>query len=291
MNKANQTLRAGLIGSGIQASRSPAIHTAEARALGLDLSYDLFDLDRIAGGAEALPDLLDHLRTLGYCGVNITFPIKQSVMKLLDSCSDDAQALGACNTVVFQNGRSTGHNTDWTGFADSFVRGLPNAQLDTVLQLGAGGAGSAVTYALLKLGAKRIIVYEIDSDRGEAFVARFNALVGQERVFAVRELEQQAGEACGVVNCTPVGMPKLAGSPLPATLLRPELWVADIVYVPLRTELLRLAAAKGCRTLGGGGMVVFQAAKALGLFTGRTPDTHRMLAQFEDDIEFERTHN
>ena len=291
MRDGNRSLRAGLIGAGIQGSRSPAIQMTEARALGLDLAYHLFDLDRIPGGEEMLPSLLARLRSMGYCGVNITYPIKQSVIKLLDSCSDDVKSLGACNTVVFQDNRSIGHNTDWKGFSDSFVRGLPGASLDTVLQLGAGGAGSAVSYALLRLGAKRILVHDIDRGRADAFVDRFNKLAGAERLFSGGMLEHRASEARGVVNCTPMGMTRLPGSPLPAAFLRPELWVADIVYFPLRTELLRLAAAKGCRTLAGGGMVVFQAAEALRLFSGKMPDTQRMLAQFEHDTQVERMAN
>jgi len=285
------SLRAGLIGAGIQASRSPFIHMTEARDLGLDLSYELFDLDKYAGGAAALPQVLAEVRANGFLGVNITYPVKQSVLPLLDSYSDDVSALGACNTVVFQDGKAVGHNTDWFGFAENFRLGLPGAALDTVVQLGAGGAGSAITYALLKMGAGKIIVHEIDAARAETTVRRFNNLVGAERVFLSKDLPSETAVASGVVNCTPVGMNKLPGSPLPESLLRPDLWVADIVYFPLRTELLRQAAARGCRTLEGGGMAVFQAAEAFRLFTGRTPDPERMLRKFQQAVEAERAGN
>jgi shikimate dehydrogenase len=281
-------LHTGLIGAGIQASRSPSIHMTEAAALGLDLVYDLFDLDRIEGGAAALPRVLGQARDQGYLGVNITYPVKQTVMPLLDSYSEDVTALGACNTVVFRDGKSTGHNTDWIGFAENFRRGLPGASLRHVVQLGAGGAGSAITYALLKLGAERITVHEIEPERAEAFAQRFNELAGATRVFVSQALDRDIEAADGVINCTPVGMKKLPGTPLPAALLRPDLWVADIVYVPLNTELLRLARAKGCRTLAGGGMAVIQAGEALRLFTDKAPDFDRMLAQFERDAEAEQ---
>lgn len=274
--------RAGLIGAGIGASRSPFMHMTEARALGLDLEYTLFDLDRIEGGAAALPALLRRLRDEEYLGVNITYPVKQTVVGLLDSSSEEVQALGACNTVVFRHGASHGHNTDWFGFAENFRRGLSGAGLNRVVQLGAGGAGGAVTYALLRLGAKRIVIHDIDHDRLRASIERFRRLagVGQEIVMA-GELDSEVATADGIVNCTPVGMAKHPGLPLPAQMLRPDLWVADIVYVPLVTELLRAAAARGCRVLGGGGMAVFQAAEALALFTGKTPDPERMLMAFE----------
>jgi len=284
----NSTLHAGLIGAGIQASRSPAMHMGEARALGLDLVYELFDLDRIETGAAALPALLADLRRRNYLGVNITYPVKQTVLELLDSYSDDVGALGACNTVIFHNGRAIGHNTDWVGFAQNMGRGIPGASLDHVVQLGGGGAGSAVTYALIKMGARHITIHERDGTRAQAFVRRFQALAGEATTVSLsRDLEKDLGAATGLVNCTPVGMHKYPGTPIAPELLRTELWVADIVYVPLQTQLLLAAAAKGCRILGGGGMAVFQAAEALHLFTGRAPDPERMLARFEQDTKAE----
>jgi shikimate dehydrogenase len=281
----SKSIRTGLIGAGIQASRSPAMHTTECRALGFDPSYTLFDFDLMPDGAAALPRVLEQAQKDGFLGVNITYPVKQTVIGLLDGHSDDVGALGACNTVVLKDGKRIGHNTDWFGFAENFRRGLPDAPLDCVLQLGAGGAGSAVTYALLKLGAQKIVIHEIDADRAAVFVRRFNDWLGTERVFLSRSLEDDAAAAVGVVNCTPVGMAKVPGLPFPAHLLRPALWVADVVYVPLRTELLRLAEQRGCRTLGGGGMAVFQAGEAIRLFTGLEPDYARMLAAFQRDIE------
>jgi len=287
MSQDGKTLRAGLIGAGIQASRSPAMHMAEARALGLELTYELFDLDRIEGGATALPGLIARLREKNYLGVNITYPVKQTVLDLLDARSAEVRALGACNTVVFQDGRTIGHNTDWIGFAENFRRGLAGAPLDRVLLLGAGGAGSAVGYALLRLGAKHIAVHDPEGDRALALVRRFDDPAGGARVTLSKGLAQEIAAAGGLVNCTPIGMRRHPGTPLPPALLRPEMWVADVVYVPLRTELLRQAAAKGCRCLEGGGMAVFQAAQALRLFTGKSPDADRMLARFQRDAEAE----
>jgi len=281
-------LHTGLIGADIQASRSPAMHMAEAKALGLDLTYDLFDFDRIEGGAASLPKVLALVQREGYLGVNITYPVKQAVIALLDECSDDVRAMGACNTVVLKDGKRVGHNTDWFGFAESFRRGLPGASLERVLLLGAGGAGSAVAYALLKLGARQVAVHELDPAKGAFFVERFNLLAGEPVFHVAGPLDEEAAKAVGLINCTPVGMSKLKGVPISPALLRQEMWVADVVYVPLRTELLRQAAAKGCRTMEGGGMAVFQAGEAIRLFTGRTPDFERMLKKFREDIEAEK---
>ena len=118
-------LLCGLIGAGIQRSRSPALHEAEGQAQGLQLEYQLMDLDVLGVGAEALPGLLRDAARQDYRGVNITFPCKQSVIPLLDGISEEARAIGAVNTVVIGNGRLKGHNTDGPGWSWGFRRALP----------------------------------------------------------------------------------------------------------------------------------------------------------------------
>ncbi len=270
----------GLIGAGIQASRSPALHEREGAAQGLRLIYRLIDLDTLGLGAAALEELLTAAERMGFAGVNVTYPCKQSVIPLLHDLSPDARALGAVNTVVFAGGRRIGHNTDCSGFAEAFRRGLPGAARARVVQMGAGGAGSAVAQALLAEGVGELAIADTDAARAEALAAALVARFGAGRARAVGDLAAAVAAADGVVNCTPVGMAKLPGTPLPAALLRPALWVAEIVYFPLETDLLRAARAIGCRTLDGGGMAVFQAAGAFRLFTGREPDAERMLAHF-----------
>jgi shikimate dehydrogenase len=273
---------AGLIGSGIQASRTPAMHEREGAEQGLRLIYRLVDLDVLRLGPEALPDLLTAAERMGFSGLNITYPCKQAVVPLLDALSPEARALGAVNTVVLRDGRRTGHNTDCSGFAESFRRNLPDAPRARVVQLGAGGAGAAVAHALLAEGVGRLAIADTEAPRAEALAADLAARFGAGRAVAVAELAAEVAAADGLVNCTPVGMAKLPGTPLPVALLRPALWVADVVYVPLETELLRAARAIGCRTLDGGGMAVFQAVGAFRLFTGREPDAARMLRHFAD---------
>lgn len=277
-------VRVGLIGSGIQQSSSPALHMDEARAQGFRLTYDLFDLDLSVGGAQALGQLLEDAQRDGYAGLNITHPCKQLVMQHVDELSDHARALGAVNTVVFSQGRRFGHNTDWSGFAQGFQRGLPNALLDEVTQLGSGGAGSAVAYAMLRMGAQEIRLFDIDTDSAERLAASLSAQFGGGRARAVTDLQASLRQSCGLINATPMGMDKYPGMPLPAHLLRPSLWVAEIVYFPLETELLRSARALGCPTVDGGGMVVFQAAAAFKLFTGREADADRMLVSFRSRL-------
>ena len=153
----------GLIGAGIQASRTPAMHMLEASRQGLRYVYKLIDLEKLGLGVEALPELLTAAERLGFDGLNITHPCKQAVIPLLTELSPEARAIGAVNTVVLRNGKRSGHNTDCTGFAEGFRRGLPDARLDRVVLLGAGGAGAAVAHAALALGVEHLTIFDIDT--------------------------------------------------------------------------------------------------------------------------------
>lgn len=275
----------GLIGSGIGPSLSPALHEREAARQGLRYLYRLIDIDPLGVRPEAVGDLLRAARDLGFDGLNITHPCKQLVIEHLDALAPQAEALGAVNTVVFDGaGRATGHNTDVTGFAASFARGLPDAPLERIVQFGAGGAGAAVAHATLTLGAGRVTVVDAMPERAAGLAAQLNRHFGDGRAdhAAPDRLAGPLTRADGIVHATPTGMAAHPGLPLPAELLHPGLWIAEVVYRPLETELLRTARALGCATLDGGGMAVFQAADAFRLFTGREPDAVRMLADITD---------
>lgn len=270
----------GLIGSGIQASRTPPMHEREGDEQGLRYTYKTIDLDRLGLGADDLPDLLLAAQRMGFAGLNITHPCKQAVIPLLDELSPDARALGAVNTVVLRDGKRRGENTDWWGFAEAFRRNMGGAPRGRVVQLGAGGAGAAVAHALLVLGVQRLTIQDVDAGRADSLAESLCARFGAGRAAACADLAASMADADGLVHCTPTGMAAHPGLPLPAATLRPALWVAEIVYFPLETELLRAARALGCRTLDGGNMAVFQAVEAFRLFTGITPDAERMLRYF-----------
>ncbi|MFD6289613.1 shikimate dehydrogenase [Streptomyces sp. NPDC060205] len=274
----------GLIGAGIGPSLSPALHEREADRQGLRYLYRLIDIDALGVAPEAVGDLVRAARDLGFDGLNITHPCKQLVIEHLDALSPQAEALGAVNTVVFDGGRTIGHNTDVTGFAASFARGLPDARLERVVQLGAGGAGAAVAHALLTLGAGSVTVVDALPDRAGSLAAELNRQFGAGRADAggPERLPALLAGADGVVHATPMGMAAHPGLPFAAELLHPGLWVAEVVYRPLETELLRVARDMGCAVLDGGGMAVFQAADAFRLFTGREADASRMLADISE---------
>ena len=275
-----KSVQVGLIGAGIQASRSPHLHECEARAAGIVCSYQLIDLGQLGVGVEALPQLLDAAQQQGFAGVNITHPCKQSVIPLLDELSEEADIIGAVNTVVFSAGRRIGHNTDCWGFAESFRHGLADVARNQVVLLGAGGAGSAVAHAALQMGVTSLLIHDVDGMRATALAERLRPRFGTARIASVTDLAAAMAAADGLIQATPIGMLGHPGLPLPIELLRPVHWVAEVVYFPLETELLKHARAFGCRTLDGGGMTVFQAAEAFRLFTGLTPDYDRMLLCF-----------
>lgn len=272
----------GLIGSGIGPSLTPPMHEREATELGRRLIYRTIDIHEWDLPPEAVGDLVRSAPRFGFDGLNITHPCKQLVLRHLDALSPEAEALGAVNTVVFDSGRAVGYNTDWSGFAGSLELGLPSAKRGRVVLLGAGGAGSAVAHALLTAGTSELLLADVDAERAEGLSRRLAHHFPEAHchVLSPGEVGQALRASDGLVNATPTGMAHHPGVPVPVELLTPPLWVADIVYRPLHTELLHEAERRGCATLNGGAMAVLQAVEAFELITGLTPDRTRMQAHF-----------
>ena len=270
----------GLIGTGIQRSLSPALHEEEGRHHGLRVHYQLVDID----SPDVLPELMRAVRLIGFAGVNVTFPCKQAVLPLLDALSDEARAIGAVNTIVREGDRLVGYNTDGSGWSWGFQRALPGADLSRVVLLGAGGAGSACADALLRLGARELLVVDREPARAAQLAARLNDHFTGARARAVAALEEAIEGASGLVHATPTGMASTPGMPLAEGLLRPAMWVSEIVYVPLETPLLQAARRAGCRTADGGHMNVGQATRGFKLFTGLEADAARMEAHFRSIV-------
>ena len=269
----------GLVGRGIQASRSPRMHKLEGSRLGLNYNYLLIDFDQINLPDSALGALLAVAQAQGFAGLNVTHPFKQSVIPLLDALSPEARDIGAVNTIVFANQRKTGHNTDCWGFAESFRDSMGEAPMGSVVMFGAGGAGAAVAYALMDLGVRNLTIVDLDTYRAKTLADGMSAYFpGRVRS------DIRPGDAIaisdGIVNATPIGMAKYPGIPFAPQLLSPRHWVAEIVYFPQETELLRTSRALGCRTLSGTGMAIYQAVRAFELFTGRAPDRRAMAEHF-----------
>ncbi len=271
----------GLLGDNIGGSLAKPLQESEGEAQGLSLAYRLVDATHTGLG---LPDTADVLRwavRLGFDGLAVTHPFKNAMMGHVDEASPEARALGATNLVVIRDGRSVGHNTDWVGFAEALRATLPEALGDRMVLLGAGGAGVAVGYGALRYGAAHLDIVDQDGDRAAAVAARLGALVGADRVSSTTDLAAALRDAGGLIQATPVGMDAHPGLPLDPTLLRPDQWVADIIYFPLETGLVHRARAAGCRVMTGGAMAVHQHAAAFRLLTGRDADIRRMQEHFE----------
>jgi shikimate dehydrogenase len=275
-----RSLLVGLVGAGISASLSPAMHEQEGRHQGLSLAYRRIDLDSLELGTGSLPDLLQWAIRLSFDGLNVTHPAKQAIMPFLDDLTEDAKALGAVNTVVIRDGRTTGHNTDWCGFVRGLDQQLPGAPLDRLVVVGAGGAGAAVAFGLLKRGAGHLEVFDIDQKKATELVERLTAAFGPGRLSVGKDLAVAVSKANGLVHATPTGMAAHPGLAFPEELIQPSLWFADVVYFPLESELVSVAKSRGCVVAQGGGMAVFQAVEAFELFSGVAPDAERMLRHF-----------
>jgi shikimate dehydrogenase len=277
---AARSVMVGLVGRGIQSSRSPTMHEREGARLGIRYRYVLIDFDALGLPDSALGEIVDAAQQLGFAGLNVTHPFKQSVATLLTRLADDAAVIGAVNTVVFAAAERIGYNTDSGGFAESFSESMTGCSLRNVLQLGAGGAGMAVAHALFKLGAEKLSVFDIEAGRSQHLAATLRERLAK-RVEVVPTAAAAIAHAEGVVNTTPVGMAKYPGMPVRADLLSPRQWVAEIIYFPPETELVRRARALGCRVLTGTGMAVYQAVLSFELFAGVSADRTAMSGHFE----------
>jgi shikimate dehydrogenase len=263
----------GLLGANIQGSITPALFAEAFAAAGIDGYYHLLDFDHLPG--RRLPQLLEAIKTAGFAGANVTYPFKQDIIPLLDTIDASAAEVGAVNTItIAPDGRTTGFNFDRSGWRNSFIAtlGQGSALGKTVVQIGAGGAGRAVAFALLDLGIGTLFIYDVDKTRAAALKADLEKHRATVRCRLSDDLAADIAAAGGVVNATQVGMRGFPGNPVPVEALQARHWAADVIYTPLQTEYLKAASAKGARTLNGRGMCVHQALDAFRQITGVTPD-------------------
>ncbi|WP_420854396.1 shikimate dehydrogenase [Sorangium cellulosum] len=238
-------------------STGAAMHLAGYRALGLDFTYIPFSVTDVEGATRGM-------RALGIRGLGVSMPYKQAVIPLLDEIDPVAARIGAVNTIVNDEGRLKGYNTDWIGA----VRALEEvAQLGgaRVLLLGAGGAARAVAFGLAERGAS-VTVANRDLDKARQLAAAIGG--------AAAPLDREAFSADHdvLVNATSRGMADVdPRSPVPEEALREDLLVMDIVYKPMLTELVEAARRRGATAVHGGRMLLHQAAEQFRLYTGREP--------------------
>lgn len=277
-----------LIGQGIGPSLSPPMHEREGQRHGMRYIYRRIEFHAETSSAEELGRLLTYSQRLGFDGLNITYPAKQTVLPLLDELASSAQMIGAVNTVVFAEGRTIGHNTDVTGFKASLDDSLEDTPCGEVVLVGAGGAGSAVAHALVMRGVEKLCIVDVDEAKVSALLNSLRDSHGFSASSAgPDDLPARTACADGIVNATPFGMAHHPGTPFDPALLRSTHWVADVVYRPADTVLLREARKRSALAISGLGMAMHQAADAFEIFTGETADRTSMLADLNDLIAAE----
>ena len=263
----------GLIGDNISASQAPRLHVLAGSLRGVAVRYDLLVPAEI--GLEFDP-LLKRCADGSYRGINVTHPYKERAAARVEVDDPLVRAMGAVNLVRFEAERQRGFNTDHSGFLSAFREGFGTEAPGTVCQVGAGGAGRAIGFALAELGAEAIRLVDIDRDRARAFVeslrTAFPALAAEE--FA--SPEEAAAGARGLVNCSPVGMVGHGGTPMPRPLMQGAAWAFDVVYTPVGTQFLTDAAAAGLDTLSGYELFFHQGADAFEVFCGGAVDRVRL---------------
>lgn len=264
-------------------SLTPPMHERMGADLGLLYLYRPIDSATLGITQKDLPRLLESARQLGFNALNITHPFKQSVVNVLDIVTPDAQALGAVNTVIFRDGQAVGFNTDFSGYLTGLNRQLSNPDSSRVVVLGAGGAGAATAYGLLRDGAEEVCLIDTDHDRGRQLAIRLQTTFPEQRVFARPHgrLELELATATGFAHCTPMGMTLHPGTPVNVDWLPQDCWVSEAVYIPQQTPLVTAARARGITVVDGTGMAVGQALDSFELITGIAPDPDRMLEHFQ----------
>jgi len=259
----------GILGRPVAHSLSPAMHNAAFRELGLNAVYVAFPVTDLAQAVAGL-------RGLDIAGVSVTIPFKEEIIPLLDEIDPQAARMGAVNTVVNQQGRLVGTNTDWLG-AVAALKEKTAISGEHFLILGAGGAARAIAFAIRELGGAFAIT-DIDMVRAETLAREFGG--------EVLASEALAGYPAGVlINATPVGMaPQSEDIPIDPDLLSRFRVVMDIVYKPLKTRLLREAGDRGCQVIDGLQMLIHQGAAQFELWTGRTAPREVMARAAYDSL-------
>ena len=271
-----------VIGAPIGHSLSPIIQNAALRAAGLDYVYAALPVR-----ADALASAVRGLYDAGIAGFNVTIPFKTAIIPLLDALSEDARRIQAVNTVVVEDGRLVGYNTDVAGFLAGFAeRGIALTGKNAVL-IGAGGAARAALWGLLRSGVSSVAIGVRSVEKGAALAADFTT-DGDVRAVSFDDAAWIAAcsDADIVVQTTPLGMTPHTEEmpPVDAAVINPSAVVYDLIYTPAETRFLREARAQGCETINGETMLVAQGAEAFHLWAGVRPDMELMKRTLREEL-------
>lgn len=262
----------GVMGHPINHSFSPAIQNAALNDAGLDYAYLPLEVPK-----ESLNNTLKWIKTLNFRGFNVTIPHKNNILPLLDEVTEEAKTVGAVNTVIRENGRLIGYNTDIVGFIAGLAEANFKAENKNAVILGAGGAARAVIAGLLNEKVKNIAIAARNIEKAEVLAKNFNSGIVCVN-FADEEYKNVLKDADIVVNTTPLGMyPNVdAMPPVDFSVVKKDALIYDVIYTPEETKFLREAKENGLKTVNGETMLVEQGAAAFRLWTGENPNTNLM---------------
>jgi len=263
----HRSLQLGLIGDDIGRSRAPRFHELAGERSQINVTYTLHDL---ADSDEAFDTLFDRLVSADYAGFNVTHPYKERAPLRVSVADPLVAAMGAVNTVVVGvDGVLSGFNTDYSGFRYAWTQRFAERRPGSVALIGAGGAGRAIAFALVALGATEIRILDVDAQRCRRLEADLKPVAGDTRLRCVSDVQHAIAGCEGLVNATPVGMGGTDELPVPGMALDGLRWVFDAVYTPERTALIKVAQRKGADVLTGFGLFLGQGIDAFAHFSGQ----------------------
>lgn len=275
------SIRLGLIGDNIQRSKAPLLHRLAGELCGLDIRYDLLIPAELG---MSFDKVFEQCRRSGYRGLNVTYPYKEEIVSLLRVDDPHVAAVGACNTILFEETGPLGFNTDYSGFAAAYRATFPGTRPGIVAIAGTGGVGKAIGFALADLGASALRLFDRDRYKAETLANALACAVPNIAVSVTETIEEAVTGADGLVNCTPLGMVGHAGTAIPKQLLGSQSWAFDAVYTPVETEFLIDVRSCGLEVMSGYELFLHQGLDAFRLFTGRLiglAELRKMLIQAE----------
>ena len=266
-------VRLGLIGDNIAASQAPRLHALAGALRGVAVRYDLLVPAALGLGFDAL---FDCCANGTYRGINVTHPYKERAAAQVEIGDSLVRAMGAVNLVRFESDRRQGFNTDHTGFLSAWRAKFGTDAPGVVCQVGAGGAGKAIGFALAELGAEAIRLVDVDRRRAQALAESLRTAYPGSNAAQCASLNEAVAGARGLVNCSPVGMVGHDGTPIPREQLHGAAWAFDAVYTPVDTQFLIDAASAGLDTLSGFELFFHQGADGFEIFFGGSVDRARL---------------
>lgn len=259
-----------LLGKPVNHSKSPYMHNRSFEILGLDFAYMAFEIEN-----HEVEKSIEAMRTLNVKGFNITMPYKEEVIRFLDKVDEEARIIGSVNTVLNHNGKLMGYNTDGKGFVKSLEEKDVKFKGEKIVILGSGGAAKAIAIQLALDSAGEIVIANRTVENAEIITSIINKNIPKVKARSIvlneKFLKEELKDAKILINTTPIGMGNTIGKSLikDTNTLHKDLFVADIIYNPLKTKLLSQAEEIGCKTMNGLNMLVYQGALGFEIWTGK----------------------